>query len=552
MKKEVLVIGIIILLLDGLAVPLTDGRVNNDSDIILSNGGTLYVGGSGHGNYSKIQDAIDNSTDGDTIFVFSGLYNEQPYINKSINLQGEDKSTTIIKGFGRGDAVLCEADNIVIHGFTIKYGFGSKGSWWTSGIQLDRCNFCLIYDNIIYENFNGIRLDYSENNTITNNIIRSNQRRGIWIDTLCYNTIISNNTIENNGYTGVHIDKANRCIINDNFVNNNTDKGIYIYSSSYNTISYNKLTENDYNGILIWAGSNNHINSNEFFNNGFWVELTYSNNNLVENNSIDNKPLVFLENVDDKIIDNAGQVILLNCKNITIKDLNISNVYYGIETMDTSNCVIINCTIHNNFGAIYIGYDYPDVSENITIKNNNIYDNQKGIYLRSSYYSEISDNQVINNKLFGINISGWHNEIRGNTIHRNKDGLYIKGSYNLISGNIIDSNSFGFFAVRLALSKLTKNEIAFNGRGVYLVDSESNIVSKNNIFQNHKDAYHKDSLLNKWRRNFWNKRRMIGPKFIWGALYFWPGHWQPPRIVPVFRLDIFYARFPYDIRGVNG
>jgi len=28
----------------------------------------LYVGGSGEGNYSSIQDAIDNASDGDTIF----------------------------------------------------------------------------------------------------------------------------------------------------------------------------------------------------------------------------------------------------------------------------------------------------------------------------------------------------------------------------------------------------------------------------------------------------------------------------------------------------
>ena len=29
-----------------------------------------YVGGSGPGNYSKIQDAIENATKGDTVFVF--------------------------------------------------------------------------------------------------------------------------------------------------------------------------------------------------------------------------------------------------------------------------------------------------------------------------------------------------------------------------------------------------------------------------------------------------------------------------------------------------
>ena len=36
------------------------------------NGKTLYVGGSGEGNYTKIQDAINDSSDGDTVFVYNG------------------------------------------------------------------------------------------------------------------------------------------------------------------------------------------------------------------------------------------------------------------------------------------------------------------------------------------------------------------------------------------------------------------------------------------------------------------------------------------------
>jgi pectin methylesterase-like acyl-CoA thioesterase len=63
-------------------------------------GNTLYVGGSGFGNYTKIQDAIDNASEGDTIFVHNGIYNENITIIKTINLIGEDKNTTIINGSG--------------------------------------------------------------------------------------------------------------------------------------------------------------------------------------------------------------------------------------------------------------------------------------------------------------------------------------------------------------------------------------------------------------------------------------------------------------------
>ena len=39
-------------------------------------GNILYVGGSGPGNYTKIQDALDNATEGDTVYVYSNTYYE--------------------------------------------------------------------------------------------------------------------------------------------------------------------------------------------------------------------------------------------------------------------------------------------------------------------------------------------------------------------------------------------------------------------------------------------------------------------------------------------
>ncbi|UCD12997.1 MAG: hypothetical protein JSW60_05370, partial [Thermoplasmatales archaeon] len=61
-------------------------------------GNIFYVGDNGSGNYSSIQDAIDNASGGDTINVFNGLYNENIILNKSINLVGENKDSTIING----------------------------------------------------------------------------------------------------------------------------------------------------------------------------------------------------------------------------------------------------------------------------------------------------------------------------------------------------------------------------------------------------------------------------------------------------------------------
>ncbi len=100
---------------------------------LLSERGTLYVGGAGPGNYTRIQDAIENATDGDTIFVYPGTYHEdQILITKALSIQGSDLASTIIDG---DDALLpteglvrITADgDVTFQGFTVQNAGGPSG-----------------------------------------------------------------------------------------------------------------------------------------------------------------------------------------------------------------------------------------------------------------------------------------------------------------------------------------------------------------------------------------------------------------------------------------
>ena len=112
MKNKIIIIGITFLFL----IPISGNTINSES----SNNDILYVDDDGGADYTRIQDAIDNASDGDTIFVYNGVYHEFIRINKSsIQLKGESKHSTIIDGSGSDRIIFITSSWISISNFTI-------------------------------------------------------------------------------------------------------------------------------------------------------------------------------------------------------------------------------------------------------------------------------------------------------------------------------------------------------------------------------------------------------------------------------------------------
>jgi hypothetical protein len=121
MKRKCLVVGIVLLFIGTIVVPSTAQNIEKSS---ASRGHWLYVGGSGPGNYTRIQSAINAAAEGDTIYVFndSSPYKERLTINKKITLIGEDQATTFIDspGYQYNDSVISIwANTVTISSFTI-------------------------------------------------------------------------------------------------------------------------------------------------------------------------------------------------------------------------------------------------------------------------------------------------------------------------------------------------------------------------------------------------------------------------------------------------
>lgn len=92
-----------------------------------------YVGGTGPGNYSTIQSAIDAASDGDTIIVYSGTYYEnQIIIDKALDIRGAGATASIIDGSGAtlastGLVKITANGDVSFSGFTVRNAGGPTG-----------------------------------------------------------------------------------------------------------------------------------------------------------------------------------------------------------------------------------------------------------------------------------------------------------------------------------------------------------------------------------------------------------------------------------------
>lgn len=205
-----------------------------------ASGDILYVG-SGQ-NYSKIQDAINDAYEGNTIYVYSGTFNENLVINKPLILTGQGSgSTTIIGANENKHTIKIDTDDIHISGFTIKNNLGSINHYHC--IYLNSVSNCTITNNIIKDGEYGIYLVNANENTININNVENNDQNGISLSN-SNNNIIQNNIIQNNG-NGLYLSSGSSTNqIIQNTISSNNPYGIRIYSSNINTIYLNVFSEN--------------------------------------------------------------------------------------------------------------------------------------------------------------------------------------------------------------------------------------------------------------------------------------------------------------------
>jgi parallel beta-helix repeat protein len=340
--------------------------------------------------YNSIQEAIDASetVNGHTLWVDSGVYQENVIVYKSLTLLGEDKLTTIIDSDKKGTVLSINADNVSVTGFTIR----------NSGLNYPP-----------YGMDCGVFLNHTTGSSIRN------------------------------------------CLITNNRI------GIYLFYSKTNLLEHNIVSSNHEDGIWLWYSGNNLLTENEILNNSynfgvFGGSFSDFSNTIETSNTVDGKPIKYLIGVKNETFDNEtniGVLYLINCHNVTIRDLNLTRNGHGVFCYNVTDFRI----------------------ENVTASENNY-----GIYLQDSVGNIIRKNPCSNNWVGICLQDSNHNVVENNIAAYCEKGISLyKADNNIISGNTLRSNLYGIRLFSSNLNEVFHNNLIENTEQVSLYYPYKNV-----------------------------------------------------------------------------
>jgi parallel beta-helix repeat protein len=266
--------------------------------------------------------------------------------------------------------------------------------------------------------WNGIHFANMMHGSIVNSTITVNQV-GIRLEGASYVTI-ANNTLDDQSDSGVMLLYTSFVRIENNSIDHDA-YAVYSGSSVHDIlIANNSMDNSDYGGLVAWGSAlqfsivNNTIRSSQ---SGYGIAFfqTATTTYIVDNNLSENS---------------AGGVMF---SDVTTSSVIINNTIldstggYGIRIASGNLNIIEGNRIGFNGYGVYLSWE----SNGNLIRNNNIFQNDEGIYVTSYDPAYTCD---------GNNITG--NTISGSTT----DGIWLSyGHHNIVSWNNVTGSGYGIY-----------------------------------------------------------------------------------------------------------
>ncbi|HWQ49050.1 MAG TPA: PKD domain-containing protein [Methanosarcina sp.] len=350
--------------------------------------------------FRSIQEAVNNSSSGDTVIVMPGTYKENIIVNvTSLTIKSKSKNPEVlVKSPEENKSVfLITANNVTLSGFNIT---GAKGNYtyYPSGICLKNARNCEITGNTLFENYLGVCLVNADYNKISKNFL--------------FNSSISLNEDSNM----------------NNLKGNVLEEGpISLSYSSYNTISENSL----FNGSISMGESSRNNLTNNTIEKGSIHLAVWCSLNLISKNKISNGSGVNIaccgggDIISDNLISNCSTGVSTYDHGIYVINNSIIDCYCGID-ISQSPSRIHNNTLLNCSTGIIVTDSSTDILNNVIISSADcglsIPDRESDERIYNNYF-----NNNMNVRLGDHSEYTWNNScVSGTNI---VGGPYLGGNY---------------------------------------------------------------------------------------------------------------------------
>ena len=471
----------------------------------------------GPADFTDIQSALDAAADGDVIHVMEGVYEQDLRINRSVSLIGvEDGGSRIITDNSE-TGISITADDVILRNFLIHNTVNIFGSFVLSFDSADNCT--LENSSISSAIGMGVMIEESRNITLRNNSVNQSVALrtsdgniltgnvlGAWVD---ISNKCNRNVIENNICESIITVMWNS---DGNIIRNNTVVGIIISSSDGNRIIDNSLTE----PISLYGSMNSTVQGNSFTSGGIIINPgdggreVFESTTISSNNTINGDPIVYLVGESNHTVsEDAGQVILAYCQNITIAGIS-SNDSIGISLTESFDCIVQECMLTNSSDGIVVEGCVRTSILNTTLALGET----DGINVRDSVDTLIQGNVLSGNARYGIRIIS--DELSWDTIKvctisgSGKSGLSVSGKeisisrvelWNNIIGmdlevhnstlSFITIHNSSYAGIQLAGTHNDLNNLTVrsSGAGISLDLAVVNIIS-HSLFENNTNGIH--------------------------------------------------------------
>jgi parallel beta-helix repeat protein len=305
-------------------------------------------------------------------------------------------------------------------GYTVE-GYASYGIYmrYMSGVTIKDLNIINFY--------RGIYAYRGDNNNILDCTISEN-RYGIYNYYSTSNTF-EDNTISDSTYYGIYTYRAGSCEFYGNILTNNINRGISLYYSGDCTLKNNIISGSDNNFYV------------------YGTMLTDYTHDIDTSNTVDGKPIYYWVGESSATVpSNAGFVGLVECEDITVKDLSLGSNSHGVLAAYSTNCMLKDLEIQDCFHGIELLY-----SSEIAVCENTVSSTDFAIFV--SYSSDcVLKKNTCTNCIFGIEIYNSDEIIaEDNVISLTDYGIGISSSTECyLSGNEMEGGAISIEGSLLA------------------------------------------------------------------------------------------------------